>query len=556
MAGVGRGRRRETGSGWREDARGTLGPLALMLAGVALGVVQWRLDGGPPTPSGAHIREVLSGTVLADSDVIATAAAAAIAIAALVVGCVALRVALSLIAGDGVTADRADPGDGDGGGAVAPAIGPERPRRVEVVAVRRDAPARRAAGSDAPRLAPPAWSPDGALAPAGVTVGGRSDRAATGMTGDRAFDIEGPTEEIAVPGPAGGGDVAGRQPAPAGRDAAVNAPDEPGSAGAPARTPGEPTGIRAAGDSRAVRSAVPRVPPGATQFPAGTERTTPEATRQASFFTGEPQGDPTDTAQTTEPPFHVQCLGPFRVRARGAAVDRWPLRKSRELLAFLVAHHPVAVRREVIAEALWEGYDWDASLRHTLSNAATTLRTTLRTAAVAAPDELQPLVAARRQLQLPPALFALDVDAFDAALRHAAGLPDPEALGEYERALGLYAGEFLEGEGFTWLDSHRIKHRQRLWDAARTAAAIAERMGDPARAEPLHRTVLKQEPTDEDAARGLMRCLARSGDVAGVRETFTALSEAWVRELDDDTARPSPPTRALFTELVGATAHG
>ena len=174
MAGVGRGRRRETGSGWREDARGTLGPLALMLAGVALGVVQWRLDGGPPAPSGAHIREVLSGTVLADSDVIATAAAIAIAIASLVVGSLALRVALSLIAGDGVTADRAHPGagDGDGGGAVAPAIGPERRRRVEVVAVRRGAPARRASGSDDPRLAPPAWSPDGAPAPAGFTVGG------------------------------------------------------------------------------------------------------------------------------------------------------------------------------------------------------------------------------------------------------------------------------------------------------------------------------------------------------------------------------------------------
>ena len=372
------------------------------------------------------------------------------------------------------------------------------------------------------------------------------------MTGDRAFDIEGRTEEIAVSGPAGGGDIADRRPAPAGRDAPANAPNEPGGAGAPARKPGEAAGIRAAGDSSAVSQASPRV----TQFPAGTEQTTPEATRQASFFTGEPQGDPTDTAQTTEPPFYVQCLGPFRIRARGADVDRWQLRKSRELLAFLVAHHPVAVRREVIAEALWEGYGWDASLRHTLSNAATTLRTTLRTAAVAAPGELQPLVAARRQLQLPPALFALDVDAFDAALRHAAGLPDPEALGEYERALGLYAGEFLEGEHFTWLDSHRVKHRQRLWGAARTAAAIAERMGDPARAEPLHRTVLKQEPTDEDAARRLMRCLARSGDVAGVRETFTALSEAWVRELDDDTARPSPPTWALFTELVGATAHG
>ena len=89
----------------------------------------------------------------------------------------------------------------------------------------------------------------------------------------------------------------------------------------------------------------------------------------------------------------------------------------------------------------------------------------------------------------------MDVDAFDAALRRAARLRDPEALDEYERALDLYAGKFLEGERFPWLDPHRIRHRQRLRDAARTAAAIAERMGEPARAVPLHSTALKQEPT-------------------------------------------------------------
>lgn len=77
------------------------------------------------------------------------------------------------------------------------------------------------------------------------------------MTGDRVFDIDGESEEVAVLGPAVGEDVADGQPVPDERDAPANAPDESRGAGAPARKPGEPAGIRAAGDSSAVESAVP-----------------------------------------------------------------------------------------------------------------------------------------------------------------------------------------------------------------------------------------------------------------------------------------------------------
>ena len=206
------------------------------------------------------------------------------------------------------------------------------------------------------------------------------------------------------------------------------------------------------------------------------------------------------------------------------------------------------------AEALWPDCDWDASLKHILSNTVTTLRSALRAAAPS--DDIQPLVAAHQRLQLTPSLFTVDLDAFDAAIRRAADLPAPDALDEYERVLRLHAGEFLEGEFFTWLDPYRMDYRRRLLDAARAAASLAEGTGAPLRAAPFHRAILEREPTDEDAARGLMRCLARSGDVAGARKTFTTLSRALEQELGDAGVRPSAETRALLTELVGAAARG
>ena len=170
---------------------------------------------------------------------------------------------------------------------------------------------------------------------------------------------------------------------------------------------------------------------------------------------------------TAEPIFHIQCLGPLRVLAHDTPVDRWPLEKSRELLASLAAHGPASVAREVVAEALWPDCDWDASLIPTLSNAVTTLRRT-RPAACSSGD-IQPLLAARQRLQLPPSLFTVDIDAFDGPIRRTADLPAPEALGEYERALRLHAGEF-----FAWLDPYRMDYRRRLLDAARAAASLAE----------------------------------------------------------------------------------
>ncbi len=58
------------------------------------------------------------------------------------------------------------------------------------------------------------------------------------------------------------------------------------------------------------------------------------------------------------------------------------------------------------------------------------------------------------------------------------------------------------------------------------------------------------------SARGLMRCLARSGDLVGARKVYKVLSEALQHELDDPGARPAPATRALLAELIAAEQGG
>jgi len=281
------------------------------------------------------------------------------------------------------------------------------------------------------------------------------------------------------------------------------------------------------------------------------------AIRQAALLTDLDLEVPGAGRTEAQPPpnFIVSCLGRFEVRCGEVVVDRWTPEKSRELVAFLAAHGGNAVPREVVAEALWPGYTWDASLRHLLANAVSGVRSALRSAA--ANSGMQPITTARQRLQLQSgAVFRVDVDAFESSLRRASTLTDMDALEQYERAVALYRGEFLQGELFTWAEAYRGDYRQRLIDAARRGAALAERLEERQRAARLFQTVLDYEPADEDAVRGWMRQLGAVGDINGARKIYKALTEALQRELDDPLAAPAAETRALLADLVGTEGRG
>lgn len=65
-----------------------------------------------------------------------------------------------------------------------------------------------------------------------------------------------------------------------------------------------------------------------------------------------------------------------------------------------------------------------------------------------------------------------------------------------------------------------------------------------------YRATLASDPIDEQAARGLMRCYAKLGDLNGARKVYEVLCESLRRELEDEKAEPLPETTAVLRELT------
>lgn len=142
-------------------------------------------------------------------------------------------------------------------------------------------------------------------------------------------------------------------------------------------------------------------------------------------------------------------------------------------------------------------------MQHLLSNAAYYLRRAVKSA-VPSPD-IQVFVTSGQRYHLRSGMFRIDLDAFDAHLRRAEALAGSEALGEYERALALYRGDFLGNEPYEWAEPYRREYQRRFVDAAHKAAGLAVDCRDVKKAMGFYHAILARDPIDEEAARGLMR---------------------------------------------------
>jgi two-component SAPR family response regulator len=211
------------------------------------------------------------------------------------------------------------------------------------------------------------------------------------------------------------------------------------------------------------------------------------------------------------------------------------------------------VPREEVVEALWPD-DLPTQVDHLLSNAAYYLRRTIRSA-VGDDAGIQVMVTAGQRYHLQTGLFRVDADAFEAHLRRAEDLSGQAALVEYERGLAVYKGDFLGNEPYEWASPFRRDYLRRFVEGAQRAARLAFDLRDVQRAAQFYRAILERDPTNEDAARGLMRCYDKLADPNGVRKVYKVLTEALRRELEDENAEPLPDTVALFEELTRKTVQ-
>lgn len=267
-------------------------------------------------------------------------------------------------------------------------------------------------------------------------------------------------------------------------------------------------------------------------------------------------------AKTT--PIRVVCFGGPRVMHGEREI--WPADKGSgpnkrwEALVFLACQPKAVVTRDKLQGALWPENGGPDALRTALSR----LRLAL---SVEGPRLNSEIVHSDRHgvYSLDTSAVSSDVHRFVALCEVAKRLPPAEAKEAYQEAHTLYQGDLLEERPYAWVDERddaggltlREQYREMHRRAINALADLYLADGEAAAAAPLYKELLLAEPTLENVARQLFRCLALVGDRSGLVREERHLREA-LKGAYGYPSQPGEPARhlpgldttALFEQLL------
>lgn len=221
----------------------------------------------------------------------------------------------------------------------------------------------------------------------------------------------------------------------------------------------------------------------------------------------------------------VQLLSGFSVAVDGVAIsgDAWRSRRAADVLKLLALAPGHRMHRAQVMEALWPESDPEAS--------GTNLRKAVHFARLAIGDE-RAIVNERGVLVLGPgASVDSDVERFEAAAQRGLDVGDRAMC---RAAAELYRGELLPDDVYeSWSLEPRARLRRRYLDVLR-AGALWDRLAE-------------EDPTDERAARALMRDHLEAGERREAIRSFERLREALRDHLG---VGPDPATVALYEDVL------
>jgi DNA-binding SARP family transcriptional activator len=242
----------------------------------------------------------------------------------------------------------------------------------------------------------------------------------------------------------------------------------------------------------------------------------------------------------------VEMLGGLRVQTDGRPVTRWGGRRNRMTFLFILNHHPRAVHREELIEALWPGSD-PTTGRNNLNQAIHGARTAFRRAGVAVPIDYS-----ADCYRITPGVDVLtDVSEFERLA--AAGLAATEGrLDLLMAAARTYTGDYLVDEPYqTWVDDVRIHLSRVHRDVLDAASRLLLDEGRYAESIAICRQILNAEPTYESAHQRLMIALARDGRRCEALQAFERCRDLLERELG---VAPALTTRRVAMLLRAGAA--
>lgn len=237
-------------------------------------------------------------------------------------------------------------------------------------------------------------------------------------------------------------------------------------------------------------------------------------------------------------PWSINLLGRLRAKRGDEVIARFPTRKVAILLAALAYRLDRPISRDELVEMVFPNADPEAARNHfrvTLSS----LRRLLE------PDGVAPgavLLSDRATVQLNPANVTSDVVEFQQALDVPAAASPEQAAAQLERAVALYAGDFLSGQYEDWVVSEREHLAAEYRNAVSRLSLAREELGDIAGAASAARMAVESDPLDDAAQQRLMVLRLASGEPVSAYRQYRAYRRALRRAIGQP---PSPALRAI-----------
>lgn len=234
----------------------------------------------------------------------------------------------------------------------------------------------------------------------------------------------------------------------------------------------------------------------------------------------------------------VYALGRFEIMLDGEPL-RFRLKTPRKPLALLkslLCGGTHGLSQASVCDALWpEQEPWSAT--RSLHITAFRLRGLLRRKSA--------LVMDGGRVALDPDICWVDAWDFEHAVTQA---KDPSAL---LWALRFYRGMFLSDSDHSFAIEARERLRRKFIRAVLQLGRNYERIGDTSSAIDLYAMALDADSTSEDLHRGLMRCLALSGQHSAVAAAFQRCRTMLVRQFG---TAPSPLTEQIYQQACAGSA--
>lgn len=247
----------------------------------------------------------------------------------------------------------------------------------------------------------------------------------------------------------------------------------------------------------------------------------------------------------------VRCLGNMEVSRGGRTLGKGWRKKSKEILAYLVAH-PQGVTKERIVEAIWPECDppeGEAAFLRRVSE--------LRQYVRGHHDSRGYVLREGETYRLEPDTWWIDAVAMERLVDEAARCSDPaRAEAMLRDAIALYRGEFCADCYYSWLEPARERYRAHLLRGLALLGDILEERGEHTEALSVVDRAIEIDPLCEDLWRRAMTIEATRGRRAVALRRYRRLEAILEQEIDVD---PDPETQALAKQLqasrpeVGAT---